>query len=320
MGEAYTLDKTAPIVTGSLRADPDPTSADTVDFTVVFSEPVSGLDLTDFSLSTSEDISGASLTSVSGDGYMYTVSVTTGSGNGTLRLDILDNDSILDAAGQPLGGVGTGNGNFTSGQEYTVNKPVASLVTETFISNYKNDGWILESAEFSNRGGALNNKAAIFALGDDIGNRQYRAILDFPTDTLPDNAVITRALLMIKEEGKVGTNPFNILRNIVVDIHSGPFGTLGPIPYSGLQASDFQNPSSKDAVGVIQNNPYYGWYWTWLDSSAFQYINLTGNTQFRLRFQLDDNNDRRNDYMKFFSGDERVVENRPQLSVEYYVP
>ena len=73
-------------------------------------------------------------------------------------------------------------------------------------------------------------------------------------------------------------------------------------------------------VGVIQNNPYYGWYWTWLDSSAFQFINLTGNTQFRLRFQLDDNNDGRNDYMKFFSGDERVVENRPQLSVEYHVP
>jgi len=87
-----------------------------------------------------------------------------------------------------------------------------------------------------------------------------------------------------------------------------------------LQVSDFQSPSSRDAVGLIQNNPYYGWYWTWLDSSAFQYINVYGNTQVRLRFQRDDNDNGRNDYMKFYSGDYGSLADRPQLSVEYYVP
>ena len=70
----------------------------------------------------------------------------------------------------------------------------------------------------------------------------------------------------------------------------------------------------------MQNNPYYGWYWTWLDSSAFQYINVYGPTQFRLLFQLDDNNDRGNDFLRFHSGDSSATSEIPQLVIEYYVP
>jgi hypothetical protein len=130
--------------------------------------------------------------------------------------------------------------------------------------------------------------------------------------------VVIKAMLMLKGEGVAGTNPFSTHQNILVDIRSGPFGNLGPFAYRGLQTMDFQSPSSRDAVGVIQNNPYYGWYWTWLDSSAFQYINIYGITQFRLRFQLDDNDDRGNDYLRFFSGDYGNVSDRPQLVIEYY--
>ena len=70
---------------------------------------------------------------------------------------------------------------------------------------------------------------------------------------------------------------------------------------------------------MIQNNPYYGWYWTYLDSAAFPYINLYGITQFRLRFQLDDNNDRRIDYIRFYSGNTNNIADRPQLVIEYYL-
>ena len=76
----------------------------------------------------------------------------------------------------------------------------------------------------------------------------------------------------------------------------------------------------EEAVGLIQNNPYYGWYWTWLDSSAFQYIDVYGVTQFRLLFQLDDNNDKGNDFLRFHSGDFSEVSEQPQLVVEYYIP
>jgi hypothetical protein len=73
-------------------------------------------------------------------------------------------------------------------------------------------------------------------------------------------------------------------------------------------------------VGTIQNNPVSGWYWTMLDSSAFPYINLTGVTQLRLGFQLDDNDDLGDDYIRFYSGDYEAQKERPHLLIEYYVP
>ena len=116
----------------------------------------------------------------------------------------------------------------------------------------------------------------------------------------------------------VGTDPFTTHQNIVVDIRSGAFGFIGPFPFRGLQDMDFQSISSRDSVGMFENNPYNGWYWAWLDSSAFEYINLTGITQLRLRFQLDDDDDMSADYMQFFSGDYDGLAARPQLLVEYY--
>ena len=283
-GEAYTFDKTAPVVTGSLRADTNPTTADNVNFTVVFSEAVTGVDPSDFFLSPTGSISGAAITAVNGSGYLYTVTASTGTGDGTLRLDVLDNDSIIDAVGLPLAGAGIGNGNFTTGEEYTINKtPVeVTKITETFRSNGANDGWVLESSEDSNQGGYKDANGPTFVLGDDAQNRQFRAILHFPTYYLPNNAVVTRALLMVKGQGVVGTNPFTTHQNIVLDIRSGAFGFIGPFPYRGLQVSDFQSPAHQDAVGMIENNPFNGWYWAWLDGSSFQYINLNGITQIRL--------------------------------------
>jgi len=319
-GEAYIVDKTNPVVTSSQRVDANPTSAEQVNFSVVFSEPINGVDVSDFFLSTTGEISGAVITAVNGSGYWYTVSASTGGGNGTLRLEVLDNDSILDAAGLPLGGAGIGNGNFTTGEEYTVKKFNTIPITETFRGNGRNDGWVLESSEDSNKGGSSNSNSATLNLGDDNQDRQYRVILDFPTDSLPDNAVISRILLMLKGAGVSGTDPFLTHQNILVDIRSGPFGYFGPFPYRGLQNMDFQSPASLDAVGVIQNNPFYGWYWTWLDGSAFKFVNRYGITQFRLRFQIDDNDDRGYDYLKFYSGNYSNLADRPQLVVEYYLP
>ena len=254
-GQAYTVDKTVPVVTGSLRADTNPTAADSVNFTVVFTEAVSGVDSSDFFLSTTGNISGTAITGVNGSGYLYTVTANTGSGDGTLRLDVLDDDSIVDIAGHPLGGTGLGNGNFTTGEEYTINKtPVnVNLVTETFRSNGNNDGWVLESSEDSDQGGYKDSNATTFVLGDDAQDRQFRAILHFPTHYLPNNAVITRVLLMIKGEGLVGDRSVH---------HASKYPGRYPLrrvwlhlahsQYRGLQVSDFQSPAHMDAVGMIR--------------------------------------------------------------------
>ena len=108
-----------PQVSTITRQDANPTSADTVRFTVSFSKPVSGVDATDFKLVIA-GLRGASITSVAGSGASYTVTADTGTGKGTLRLDLVDDDSIRDAGNNPLGGAGTGNGSYTFGERYTI--------------------------------------------------------------------------------------------------------------------------------------------------------------------------------------------------------
>ena len=110
-----TVDTTPPTVVSSVRLDPSPTNAESVRFRVTFSEVVTGVDTADFSLSTTGSLSGAAVTSVSGAGSVYTATVSTGTGWGTLRLDIPATATITDLAGNPLSGLP-----YTGGEAYTV--------------------------------------------------------------------------------------------------------------------------------------------------------------------------------------------------------
>jgi hypothetical protein len=143
---------------------------------------------------------------------------------------------------------------------------------------------------------------------------KFRSILDFTTSSLPDNAVITGAILKIKKLSVTGIDPFTTHQNVIVDISDGPFGV------SALQETDFQAPASMDWAGTILNAPVDNWFSTVLEKTALQYINETGLTQFRLRFQLDDNDDLGADTIKFYSGDSVTLNYRPVLQIEYYVP
>jgi len=317
-GAAYTIDKTVPIVISSLRGDPNPTTADSVRFNVTFSEVVSGVDAGDFILTTTDSLAGVSILTVSGSANTYTVTAATGSGNGTLRLDLIDNDSIIDSAGLPLGAVGSGNGNYTNGESYTVDKTQTRRFSETLRSNGTNDGWVLESSEDSNEGGSRNAVADTFLLGDDAQDRQYRSILHFPTHYLPDNSVVTQVILAIKIQGVGGTDPFTTHQNIAIDIRNGYFGPTGLFGINRLDPADFQAPASMDSVGTIFNNPVGGWYWALLDPASYPYVNLQGVTQLRLRFQVDDNDDLGGDLLSFFSGDYGLLADRPHLLIEYY--
>jgi hypothetical protein len=303
------VDVVPPLVNSSLRLEPSPTAARLVDFTVAFSEDVTGVDKTDFTLTITGSITGAAVSSVTGSGAAYTVTVKTGSGDGTLRLNVTDNDSIVDGFGNPLHGAGAGNGNFTSGEAYTVDK---SLVVR---SQAAYDGWVLESSETSNKGGTMNDTATAFYLGDDAQNRQYRSILSFYTAGLPGNAIITKVTLKIMKQGLTGTNPFTTHGSILLDVRKGVFSNN-----NALQLGDFQAVASKSAGWKITNTPVSGWYSVNFGASIFIYVNRTGITQFRLRFTKDDNNDNGADYLKFYSGNYAGITSRPQLIIEYYVP
>jgi hypothetical protein len=104
-------------LTSILRASANPAATTSVDFTVTFSESFTDVDAGDFTLTTS-GVSGATIGGVSGSDSVYTVTVNTGSGNGTIRLDVPVGATITDLAGNPLGGLP-----FTSsGESYTIQK------------------------------------------------------------------------------------------------------------------------------------------------------------------------------------------------------
>lgn len=113
-------EKKGPTVVSIVLASPDPTApASSVDWTVTFSASVTGVDSGDFALVMGGAVSGATITGVAGSGTTWTVTANTGSGAGTLGLDLNDDDTIINASLKPLGGTGAGNGNF-SGAVYTV--------------------------------------------------------------------------------------------------------------------------------------------------------------------------------------------------------
>ena len=198
-----------------------------------------------------------------------------------------------------------------------VNLSVFPPVVETwnFLSVGAKDGWIRESSETSAVGGAMKALGFLLA-GDNAQKKQYRSILSFNTAALPDNALITKVVLKIKKQGIVGNDPFRTLGFLTADIRTGYFGT------SALETSDFQAKASNASIGrFFATTPATGWYQLVLSDENFQYINLTGVTQFRLRFSRDDNNNSKDDYIQFFSGDNSVAaRNRPTLIVEYVLP
>ena len=78
-------------------------------FRVTFSKPVTGVDVNDFAATAAKAVS---VVSVSGSGAVYTVTVDLAGASGPSYLMVLDDDSIIDVQGKPLGGVGPGNGGF----------------------------------------------------------------------------------------------------------------------------------------------------------------------------------------------------------------
>ncbi|MFZ5856176.1 MAG: choice-of-anchor Q domain-containing protein [Chloroflexota bacterium] len=291
------------VITSILRADPNPTSGNTVRFHVTFSEPVQNVDASDFILTTTGNMGASSITNVSGSDADYTVSVETASGNGTIRLDVKEATDIQDLTGNNL------VGGFASGDIYTVKKRL------TLRSQPAYDGYIWESTETSGIGLRGDSTGTTFSIGDDNIDRQYRAILSFNTESLPDDAVITRIALRIKQSTTVGVDPFTTHGGLKVDIRKPYFGTTAI-----LAPSDFQVTASRPAVGAFGIAPVNGWYTAVLTSASYPYLNLAGTTQFRLRFQLDDNDDMSADYTKFFSGNYTVASYRPTIIIDYFVP
>jgi hypothetical protein len=191
---------------------------------------------------------------------------------------------------------------------------LTTTTKKTLVSIASEDGWILETSESSNLGGYYDYKDVTFFVGDNKDNRQARGFLSFNTSDVPSNATIVSAKIRIRQSGVLGTNPYLTHGAFYCDLRSGWFGGS-----SALAVGDFKASASLMAAGyfVMASD---GWYNAVLPSKAFPYINKEGITQCRLRFNLDDNNDKGNDLLSIYSSNSATAGNRPVLILEYKTP
>jgi alpha-tubulin suppressor-like RCC1 family protein len=223
--------------------------------------------------------------------------------------------ALLEAKGEIKCWGYNGDGQLGDGTLTDRDEPVYVLSPRmTFRSRANRDGWILESGENSDMGGTLNTIRKI-VVGDNATDKQYRSILHFNTSTLSDNATIIRVELKIRLNSILGTDPLTTHGLLQADIMDGTFGD------ADLEITDFEAPASRLNIG------HFGlmagsldWYRIVLGSSNFGFINLAGMTQFRVYFATGDNDDNSADQLKFYSGDDLVINNRPQLIIEYVLP
>ncbi len=107
---SWVVDSLSPAVSSITRVGSSPTSAATLQWKVTFTEPVKGVNASDFALQNgglggAPAITGVS-PAVSAAAGVFTVTASAGSGSGTLGLNLTDDDSIVDAVGNKLGGGG----------------------------------------------------------------------------------------------------------------------------------------------------------------------------------------------------------------------
>ncbi|MCH9646666.1 MAG: M36 family metallopeptidase [Deltaproteobacteria bacterium] len=210
----------------------------------------------------------------------------------------------------------TDSGGLTGTDSISISVTAVQPVTVTFTSIADHDGWVRESNETSGVGGARNitgGGARALRPGDANQDRQYKAIVSFDTSSIPAGATVTAATLRLTRGQTTGTDPFTILGDLGVDISTGGFG--GDV---ALTASDFQAAASASGVAtmsvvtaqfqVSEGN---------LNAAGLGAIDLSGVTQLRISFAIDDNDDGGNDYVGFYSANNGTASRHPQLVVTY---
>jgi len=126
-GQAYTIEHTPPSVTAIDTVGSPSNSGGTEQFTVAFSESVTGVTTSDFTLADTGTVAGT-IASISGSGASYTVTVTGVTGSGTMGLDLNSSGTgITDAAGNAIAG------GFSSGQTFTITPGTATFDAHVYL-------------------------------------------------------------------------------------------------------------------------------------------------------------------------------------------
>jgi Bacterial Ig-like domain len=132
IGQVYTVDHTAPTVSSIVPTGANPNNGGTEQFTVSFSESVTGVDTSDFTVATS-GTSDTGISSISGSGSTYILTVVGVGGNGTLGVDLKNSGTgIDDLVGNPI------SGGFT-GSPYTIDTVAPTVSSITALGSSPNN-------------------------------------------------------------------------------------------------------------------------------------------------------------------------------------
>jgi hypothetical protein len=235
-------DTGAPFVDQLARRSSSPTTAASVSFDLVFSEPVLGVDNLDFQVQDpGNTLPDAAIANVTGMGTTYVVTVNTGTGEGTLGVIVLATEGIVDTADRPL------EGPFTAGETYEVDTRAPTVVLSTTAPDPTYAGTLPVTATFSEsvtgfEAGDLvieNGTATDFLGSDDVytftvvPDATGEVSVEIPADAAMD------ALGNLSEAS-------NVLTRVVVD----PSGFPNPV-HTGDQNGDF-TIDFRELLRVIQ--------------------------------------------------------------------
>lgn len=117
---AYQLDTTG-ATAGVATVGATTTNAASVTFTVTFDKPVYGVTTASFATVAGGGLTGTSVIGVTGSGTTYTVTVSTGTGDGTVGLSVLGTGSAADYAGN--------HPTVTTGPAYTIDRVAPAVVS-----------------------------------------------------------------------------------------------------------------------------------------------------------------------------------------------
>ncbi len=252
----------APVVSANVnsivRANASPTNAATINYTVTFSSAITGLSTSNFNLTTT-GVTGASVASVSGSGSTWNVSVNTGSGDGTIRLDLV-NDSGLspNLANEP----------FNTGETYAIDKSPPTISISSIINSPTNVSPIpltisasepvsgLDFTDFAVTNGAIINFA---------GSGQ-----NYTADLIPANNGTVNATVNINSFQDAANNSNSTPSNFVIQ-----YDNVAPT-VSGINRS---NPSTQITnINTVTFRVVFSEAVSGVDISDF-IIATTGNVQ-----------------------------------------
>ncbi len=107
----------------------NPTASAEVTFRVTFNEAVTGVDTDDFAV-TLDGVTGAMITNVTGSGEEYLVTLSTGTGSGTIGLQVLETATVEDGEGNPL------VEGFLGGEVFSIHRRLARTITNFFTEDH----------------------------------------------------------------------------------------------------------------------------------------------------------------------------------------